>query len=95
MTALVIARIRVTDTEKYEAYKPLSKMAIEQFGGRYLVRGAEPITLEGESEDVRLVIVEFDSVEAAVGFYDSAEYRRAREARNGAADTVIEVLQGV
>ncbi|MBF6451097.1 DUF1330 domain-containing protein [Nocardia aobensis] len=95
MTAIVIARIRVTDPDKYEAYKPLSKKAIEEYGGRYLVRGSEPITLEGNSADVRYVVVEFDSIEAATNFYGSPVYVRARTAREGAAETIIEVLQGV
>ncbi|MGK8509652.1 DUF1330 domain-containing protein [Nocardia asiatica] len=95
MTAIVVARVRVTDHEKYEAYKPLSKKAIEEYGGRYLVRGSDPIALEGNSAGVRYVVIEFDSVESAMNFYDSPGYRRARAAREGAAETTIEVLQGV
>lgn len=95
MAALVISRIRVTDPEKYEAYKPLAKAAIEKYGGRYLVRGAEPIALEGTPEAARHVVIEFDSVDAVRRFYDSPEYRLAREARAGAAEAVITMLQGI
>ncbi|UZG60355.1 DUF1330 domain-containing protein [Rhodococcus opacus] len=95
MTAIVVARIRVTDADKYESYKPLSEQAIEEFGGRYLVRGAAPTTLEGQSDDVRYVVVEFESVEAATKFYDSPGYLRARQAREGASETVIDVVEGV
>ena len=95
MSAIVVARIHVTDPDKYESYKPLSKQAIEDFGGRYLVRGATPTTLEGKSDDVRYVVLEFESVEAATRFYDSPGYLRARKAREGASDTVIDVVEGV
>ena len=94
MAAIVISRIRVTDPVKYEAYKPLAKLAIEKFGGRYLVRGAEPVAVEGDASAERYVVVEFDSVDTVKRFYDSPEYRLAREARAGAAVAVILALQG-
>lgn len=95
MAAVVVAKVRVTDPDKYESYKPLAKAAIEAFGGRYLVRGAEPVSIEGEAPKSRYVVVEFDSVETVKRFYDSPEYRLAREARAGAAIAEIIALQGI
>lgn len=95
MAALVISRIKVTDPEKYETYRPLAKAAIEKYGGRYLVRGAEALALEGTLDAARHVVVEFDSVETVREFYDSPEYRLAREARAGAAEAVITAVQGI
>lgn len=95
MPAIVIARVEVTDPEKYENYKPLAKKAIDAFGGRYLVRGAEPEVLEGDPTGTRYVVVEFDSVETAKTFYDSELYLEARKAREGAANAQIIALQGV
>lgn len=95
MPAIVVARINVTDPEKYEAYKPLAKEAILAFGGRYLVRGAEPNAIEGDAGPYRYVVVEFDSVETVRKFYDSPQYRKARQARAGAAEAEIVALQGV
>ena len=98
MTAIVIARVQVTDPEKYEAYKPLAKAAIDAFGGKYLVCGVEPHVLKGQPAPARYVVVEFDSVETAQRFYDSEIYLRARSARQGAADAEIVSLtcgQGV
>jgi len=95
MAAIVVAKVHVTDPEKYESYKPLAKAAIEAFGGRYLARGADPVTLEGDPADGRYVVVEFDSVETAQRFYDSELYLAAREARAGAARSEIIALTGV
>lgn len=95
MSAIVIAKVKVTDPVKYEDYKPLAKRAIETFGGRYLARGAEPVVIEGAPHEARYVVVEFDSVETVHRFYDSPEYRAAREARAGAAIAEITALQGV
>jgi len=95
MPAIVISRILVTDAQRYEAYKPLAKAAIETYGGRYLVRGADPVILEGKPDGARHVVVEFDSIDTVRRFYDSPEYRVAREARAGAANVVITALQSV
>jgi uncharacterized protein (DUF1330 family) len=95
MPAYLIARIRVTDPEKYRGYMALSPAAIERHGGRFLARGGEVATLEGEPEERRVVIVEFPSLEAARTFYDSPEYRKARAAREGAAEAQFFVVEGL
>ena len=95
MPAYVIARINVTDPEKYEGYKALSPGAIAAYGGKFLARGGEVAVLEGEPEDRRVVIVEFPSVEQAKVFYDSPEYIEARAARAGAAQGQFLLVEGV
>src|SRR6266511_3004425 len=62
---------------------------VVRFGGKYLFRGEDVTALEGGWEDERLVILEFETVEAAWAWYRSAEYQRLRELRQGAADAVI------
>lgn len=54
-----------------------------------------PVALEGDTPDRRFVIVEFDNVQRAKDFYNSAIYLKAREARNGASIADIVVLEGV
>ncbi len=95
MPAYLVARIRVTDPEKYRGYMALSPAAIKKHGGRFLARGGEVVTLEGEPEERRVVIVEFPSLEAARTFYDSPEYREARAAREGAAEAQFFVVEGL
>ncbi len=95
MPAYLVARIRVTNPEKYRGYMALSPAAIEKHGGRFLARGGETVTLEGEPEERRVVIVEFPSLEAARTFYDSPEYREARAAREGAAEAQFFVVEGI
>ncbi len=91
----IIAEAKVTDPVAYETYKKLAQAAIAAYGGRYVVRGGAIEQLEGKWTGApRLVIVEFDSVELAKKFYDSPEYRAAREARAGAADMNMLVVEG-
>lgn len=92
----LVVESKVTDPVAYEIYKQLAQAAIAQYGGRYLVRGGAIEMLEGKWTGApRLVIVEFDSVELAKQFYDSPEYRAAREARAGAADMNMLVVEGL
>lgn len=84
MPAYLIADMDVSDPARYEEYKRLAPPAIEKYGGRYLARGGRTERLEGDWLPTRLVIVEFESVEKVKAFFDSPEYRAAREARAGA-----------
>ena len=95
MPAYLVARVNVTDPEKYEAYKKLSPAAIAAFGGRFLSRGGNLETLEGAPETRRVVIVEFPDMQAARDFYDSPQYRKARAAREGAAEAQFFIVEGI
>jgi uncharacterized protein (DUF1330 family) len=64
----------------------LSPGAIAAAGGRFIVRGGEVDVLEGNWRPGRVVVVEFETMAAAKAFYDSALYRKAREARAGATE---------
>ncbi len=93
--AYVIAQATVTDPGQYEGYKALAGAAVAKYGGKYIVRGGATHLLEGDWAPPRLVILEFDSVEQAKRFYDSPEYRAAREQRQGAAAMDMLVVEGL
>ena len=95
MPAYMIARINVTDPEQYEVYKSLAPIAIKKYGGRYLTRGGAMETLEGPEETLRVVVLEYPDMETAKAFYDSPEYRKARDARKNAADGQFVLLEGL
>jgi len=95
MPAYLIADMDVSDPARYEEYKRLAPPAIEKYGGRYLARGGRTERLEGDWLPTRLVIVEFESVEKVKAFFDSPEYRAAREARAGAGVFRMIVAEGL
>ena len=78
MTAYWMARVNVTDTDLYGEYAKLAGPAIEKYGGKFLARGGESVTLEGE-EFSRNVVIHFDSLEQAVAAYNSPDYQEALE----------------
>lgn len=84
--AYMVVDARSSDPDRMVEYRRLAQIAVEHYGGRYLVRGAPYETLEGRWQPQRLVVLEFPSMTAARTFYDSPEYRAAREARVGVSD---------
>ena len=94
MTAYLVAEMDVTDAAAYEAYKTAAGAIIARYGGRYLSRGGRAACLEGEPSK-RVVIVEFDSIEAAERWYHSDEYRAARRLRDGAAKCRLYVVEAL
>ena len=95
MSAFLIARVNVTNSEQYENYKKLSVEAVNKYQGRFLARGGTTLTLEGTNETDRVVILEFNSLDNAKTFYESPEYQKAKAAREGAATGQFIVVDGV
>ena len=95
MAAYVIVETDVTDPEQYEQYKAASPAAITAGGGRFLVRGGELVVLEGDWQPPRVVLLEFDDLEAARRWYESRAYQEAKKLREGAARFRAIAVQGV
>jgi uncharacterized protein (DUF1330 family) len=82
MTAYVIGEAEITNPEAMKAYGPMIVAAVKKYGGKYLARGARPEVLEGGSAN-NILIIEFDSAEAARRWYASPEYQAAKAVRLG------------
>jgi uncharacterized protein (DUF1330 family) len=92
--AYLVVDARSSDPERMVEYRRLSQIAVDAYGGRFLVRGAPYVTLEGSWQPQRVVVVEFPSMEAARIFYDSPEYVAARAARAGVSDFDMVLVEG-
>ena len=58
------------------------------------VRAGEMVTLEGQEETSRLVVIEFPNLARAKEFYHSTEYTKVRKLREGAAIGQFVVVEG-
>jgi uncharacterized protein (DUF1330 family) len=94
MSAYIVARIEVTDRQQYSEYTKVTPAAIGRYGGRFLARGGDTITLEGSSETRRVVILEFPTLSQAKAFYHSDEYQAAKRLREGAATADFLAVDG-
>jgi uncharacterized protein (DUF1330 family) len=70
----MIADIEVTDPAGYAEYAPLANASVLRHGGRFVVRGGPSETIEGDWGD-RIVVIEFESLEAARAWYQSDDYK--------------------
>ena len=95
MAAYVLLNIDVTNPERYADYVKVAGATVEQFGGRYLVRGGKAERLEGSVEPHRIVVLEFPSRERASAWWRSAEYREPKVIRQSAAASDVILVDGV
>jgi uncharacterized protein (DUF1330 family) len=89
MKAYVILQAEILDADRYEQYKVAVSPNIASAGVRYLVRGDNPQTLEGDATSNRLVILEFPSRQAATHWFRSVEYSEIKKLRSGAAHATV------
>ncbi len=95
MPAYVIANVtEARDRDALAEYRRRNTATVAQHGGRFLVRGGEQETLEGDWPGVRIVVMEFPDAAAARAWWDSGEYAPLKELRRGASDTDIVLVEG-
>ena len=95
MSAYVIVQVDVKDPVRYEDYKKLVPPTLVKFGGKFLARGGKVHPMEGGWEPKRFVICEFPSVEQAKAWWESPEYRPARDLRQATSDSQMIIVEGV
>jgi uncharacterized protein (DUF1330 family) len=95
MPAYVIAHIDVKDPVKYEDYKKMSPVSIQQYGGKFIARGGKTESLEGTWQPKRLVLLEFPSVEQARKWWASEEYAPAKALRQATSIGDMIVIEGI
>src|SRR6201984_3662604 len=95
MPAYIIVEIEILDPAGYEEYKKLAGATVEKYGGKYVVRGGRTEVLEGNWKTKRIVVLEFESVQRAKEWLNSAEYREPRKMRHRTAKTNMLVVDGV
>ena len=83
----------VHDPEKVAAYGKLAGPAIQAAGSRFVTRGdAEAVFEAGQL--MRTVVIEFDSVDAAVAAYRRPDYEEALAALGDGAERDIRIVPG-
>ena len=73
----IVVELTVTNPgAQFEEYRAAVGATVEAFGGRFLVRGGDPRLLEGDHPAGRVVVLEFDSQERALAWYNSPAYQK-------------------
>lgn len=93
-TYLIAFYRKISDTKKLGAYAKLAGPAVTAAGGRFLARGVAAKAMEdGRLE--RTVVIEFDTLEAAMAFYESAPYQEALAVLGNSVERDVRVVEGV
>ena len=93
-SAYILANVQVKNAQQYEEYRRLSTIAMKAHGAEVCVRGGAVEVLEGDWQPERVVVLKFAGLAQAKTFYDSAEYRAARKAREGIAVMRMVLIEG-
>jgi len=95
MPAYLVVTAQIHDREAFlSRYGPAAAELTRSFGGKYLVRAPGIELLEGEGPaGGSLVISEWPDKATAMAFWNSPEYGRLKEARQGLADCNVLVVE--
>ena len=90
----VVANIRVKDQEKFQQFSGMAGPVIERYGDKVLARGPSADRPEGDVSGI-VMMIQFETKEAATEFYHSEEYQAAKAVREACSDTDFMVIEGV
>ena len=94
MAAYIVARVNVQNRNAYQEYMRHTPRVIRKYGGRFMARGGQMVTLEGPEEKLRIVLIEFPSLENAKAFYQSPEYAQIKKLREGGGEVQFVAIDG-
>jgi uncharacterized protein (DUF1330 family) len=95
MTCYLVGRIAIHDRERYGRYAAAFMPVLRRYGGRLLVSEERPQPLEGEWDGRKLVVLAFETQEAARAWAGSPEYREIAEDRIAGADAIVLMADGL
>ena len=84
----------VTNPDKLAAYAKLAGPAIQAAGGKFLARGNAAKAYEAGLMQ-HIVVIEFDSVDAAVACHDGPGYQAALKVFDNAGERDFRIVEGV
>lgn len=95
MAGYVIVEDQITDEAVFAEFRERVAPTVEDFGGRFLVRGGEIEVFDGDWQPDRIVVIEFESVERAKEWLNSPEFAEVREIGTRSANASVIIVQGI
>ena len=90
----VVAMITVNNMQDYKPYMAQTEALVEEYGGQYLIRGAEQDIKESKPPHDRFVVIEFESRAQANAFYHDARYEEVRKIRQANSEGFVFITEG-
>ncbi len=95
ISAYLIYDVDVHDPVPYGEFMEKVVQVVEQYGGKYLVRGGRHEVLEGDWNPTRLVLFEFPDMDSARKIIASEEYAPLKKLRQACSTGHIVIVEGV
>lgn len=95
MAGYVIVNDEISDEAAFAEFRQKVGATVAAHGGRYLVRGGATEVIDGDWAPDRLVVIEFDSVDQAKAWLNSAEFLAIKDLRVSSASASVVVAEGV
>ncbi len=91
------AIVDISAINNFDVFKtlfPIAGKAIDEFGGKYIIRTDKITGLDGTTPK-RFVVVAFDSVEKAKAWHNSAAMKQVDDIRKKSTDSRQFIVEGV
>ena len=95
MPVYMIIDAEVLDWDTYSQYLEKVSPHVEQYGGRYVVRGGRITPLSGDWTPERIVVIEFPSLDQLKSCFVSPEYAPLAAIRERSMKSRTIVVEGV
>jgi uncharacterized protein (DUF1330 family) len=95
MKAYLVADIEALDTRMYTEYINAAQAIVLEHGGRYLVRGGKALSVFGDWNPTRLLVIEFGSLSQLQNCFVCDAYKRIAPLRLGSTRSRSVVVEGV
>jgi uncharacterized protein (DUF1330 family) len=90
-----IVEVNVTDKDAYtKEFLPVIAKDIQAAGGKYVVRGGNPVTLQGAPPASRVAVLQFDSVDKLKAWWSSPGHTSAQAIGDKYATTRAFAVEG-
>lgn len=83
------------DPQAYTDYSIRTRETVARYGGRVLVSGDAAEVVEGDWPSGRVVVLEFDDMDAARSWYNDPDYQGLIPARQAAAPSTFLLIEGI
>lgn len=94
MKAYLVLDFTVHDLPGFRPYIEKVPSYIERHGGKYIVRGAAPETIEGDWRPERMVIIEFPARANAESFLADPDFQELAKTRHKTTTSKLVLVDG-
>ena len=90
----LLGQITINDKDQYKKYDSKIGDIIEEFGGKYLIKGGFRVVKEGNPSWQRDVLVEFTDIETAQLFFSSKKFKDISKFRKAGSSGFLILVSG-